>query len=228
MPSQDDIWYAANATKIIHQPEKQLETFGETRIHYYLVAELMDAVEQVRIRDGLILANRPRVITPRFHANQLLENFGDEARQYADWLMQTGDAVRILEYGLTFRKQEYNEETANGKPEEIAEQIANRVQSQHDEESGVLIGVDDLWEVCLFKFASEIITESAPHNVHDLSEKGLLDPSSGGVPNAVRIEIENDLRAAQQDPARIKPLGNKLRQYGLFEEYEDRFYSLLR
>jgi hypothetical protein len=33
---------------------------------------------------------------------------------------------------------------------------------------------------------------------------------------------------AGRDPALVKALGIKLRRYGLFEEYEDRFFALVR
>ncbi len=227
MPSRDDIWYAANATKIVHAPKKQLETFGETRIHYYIVSELMDTVNQVRVREGLIMANRPRVITPHVIAHRMVENFGEEARQYADMLIQNGEAVRILEYGLKFQKQEYNEELLNGSVEEIADNVVSNLNPDATDPAGVVIGVDDLWEISLLRFASKVINDSAPKNIKDLSGRGLLE-NSGGVPNAVRIELENDFRAAAGDSERVKKLGEKLKQYGVFDDYEDRFYQLVR
>jgi hypothetical protein len=88
--------------------------------------------------------------------------------------------------------------------------------------------VDDLWEVSLFKFISEIVQQSIPHNVRDLDGRGLLTATSGNVPRAVRIEIESDFRSAEGNRDRVHLLGEKLRRYGLFEDYEDRFFDLLR
>ncbi len=227
MPTQDDIWYAANATKIVHAPEKKLETFGETRIHYHVLSELLDEVDRVRIREGLVMANRPRVITPQLYAHRLVENFGDEARQYADHLIQNNEALRILEYGLKFQKQEYSEEIVNGRIDEVADNVVSRLKPDSPDPCAVIIGVDDLWEVSLLRFASQLINESAPKNIHDLSGRGLLD-GSGGVPNAVRIELENDFHSAAGDGEKVRKLGGKLKQYGLFNDYEDRFYQLVR
>ena len=45
MPSEKksfDFWYAVHNTQIVHVPSRALETFGETRIHYYHLAELPD------------------------------------------------------------------------------------------------------------------------------------------------------------------------------------------
>ena len=66
------------------------------------------------------------------------------------------------------------------------------------------------------------------HNVRDLAGRGLLQASSGNVPNAVRIELESDFRKAEGDLDRVRQLGEKLRTYGLFREYEDRFYALYK
>jgi hypothetical protein len=62
-----------------------------------------------------------------------------------------------------------------------------------------------------------------------MAGRGLLDAASGGnIPNAVRIEIESDFRQAAGSRSRLEELGRKLREYGLFEEYEDRFFELYR
>lgn len=228
MPDQDAIWYAAKATRVVFRSKQVLETFGQTSVHYYVLSELLDTVSQVRIRQGRVVAERPRVIMPRYLANQALENFGKEAQQYVDWLLSSADGVRILEYGLRFRKEEHNEEVVQGELGEIADQVSVDVAKREAELCGVVVGVDDLWEVSLLKFMSEMIHNSASHNFGELAGRGLLDASDGRVPNAVRIEIESDFRAAEGDADRVRQLGKKLRQYGLFDDYQDRFFSLYR
>lgn len=228
MPHKDEIWYAANATRVVYNPRESLETFGETAIHYFLLSDLLDSVNQVRIRQGKILAERPRVITPKYFVSQALHNFGEEAQSYIEWLLNSAEGIRVLEYGLRFRKEEYSEEVVAGNIDEIGEQVAKQAEKNDHERCAVLIGVDDLWEVSLLKFFSDVIRGSAPHNFRDLAGRGLLDASSGNVPNAVRIEIESDFRTAEGDRDRVQQLGAKLRQYGLFDEYQDRFFGLLK
>ena len=228
MHDKDNIAYAAEQTEILYASEQKLETFGETVVHYYVLSHLLDEVGQVRIREGQIRAGRPQVITPRYFLHQLLENFGEDAQEYADRLVHSAEGIRILKYGLRFVKQEYSEETSSGDIHEIGDSIARRVQETPGELSAVIIGVDDLWEVSLLKFASGLVEDSAADNFSDLSDRGLLQSSSHGIPNAVRIEIESDFRRAEGDRTRIDELGRKLREYGLFAEYEDRFYRLHR
>lgn len=229
MPDRDDIWYAAHATRIVLAPSRQIETFGETRVHYVVLSELLDEIDKVRIRQGRITAARPRVITPQYFVNQALENFGDNARQYIERLLKSSDGMRIIEYGLRFSKEEYGEEVVGGRIAELAAQVsADKSERDDGIVYGVIIGVDDLWEVSLLKFASDLVHGSVAHNARELQGSGLLDPSSGGVPNAVRIEIESDFRAAVGSRNRIESLGGKLRRYGLFQQYEDRYYELVR
>ena len=228
MPNQDQIAHAAEQTRVVLEPRKVLETFGETVIYYYVLSDLLDDVGQVRIRQGKILAHRPRVLTPGFVINETVENFGEEAREYAERLFQTVEGIRILQYGLRFRKEEYGEEVVSGEMDEIADQVVKRAEQNETDVCGVIVGVDDLWEVSLLKFARDVVQNSLPKNVQDLGSRGLLESAGGNVPRAVRIEVEADFRAAAGNRGRIEQLAVKLRRYGLFQDYEDRFYALLR
>ena len=93
---------------------------------------------------------------------------------------------------------------------------------------GVVIGDDDHWEVSLLKFINEVVQRSLPHNARDMARRGLLQASSNNVPNAVRVELESEFRAAAGSRGKARELGEKLRSYGLFDEYEDRFFDLYR
>ena len=76
MAGYDDLWYAAKCTKVVYAPPKVLETFGETSVHYVMLAEVLDEVGKIRIRQGNVTAQRPRVIMPHYFVNQSLLNFG--------------------------------------------------------------------------------------------------------------------------------------------------------
>ncbi|MBN2450240.1 MAG: hypothetical protein JXR77_07615 [Lentisphaeria bacterium] len=228
MASYEDLWYAARMTRIVYSPPRLLETFGETSVRYSMLTEVLDEVGRVRIREGRVSAQRPRVITPHYFVNQALVNFGEEARRYIEDVLRTTDGVRILEYGLQFLKEEYSEEVVAGAIDDVADQVEKTVRSRDTELWGVVIGVDDHWEVSLLRFVKELVQRSMPHNARAMAERGLLHAGSGNVPNAVRIEIESDFRQATGNRERARELGEKLRAYGLFGEYEDRFFELFR
>ncbi len=207
-------------------PARRLETFGATMLNYHLITELLDSVDRIRVREGRIQAQRPQIMTPSSYAGSLLDGFGEEAEQYAEWLRNHEDDLRILQYGFVIRKEEISEEIVSDSLESVCDRVCKRISSKDDPMAAVVVGVDEPWEVCLLKLMVDVIRESAPGNVRDIQRRHLLD-DVGGVPRAIRQEIEADFAEAARRPDMIKPLGRKLQKHGLFEEYEDRFYALL-
>lgn len=222
-----DFWYAVNNTEVVMMPTSHLETFGATNLYYHMVSELMDTVGRIRVREGKIQSKRPQIITPTYYENENLEGFGDEARQYLEWLRQHAQDVRILQYGFVVQKTELNEHIVTGQMAEVLERVKQDVKQKNNPTAAVIHGVDQPWDVCLLKFMVDMIRHSAPANINDLNRRHLLD-NVNGVPRAVREEIEGLFLKASRDPSLVKLLGGKLRKYGLFEEYEDRFFALVR
>ena len=222
MGKQEDIWYAVNITKVIHSPLQSLETFGTTTIRYHILSELMDEVNKVRLRAGSVYAERPQIITPSHFASQLLEGFGDKAREYSEWLKEHGEMIKILKYGLQFRKEKISEELLSGSINDVAKRVKDKIVDNNDEFSAIVIGADELWEVSLLKFFVDYIQDSASTNFREIS--GSQTESA----TEIRKEVEAEFFAASQDHKHIDNLGKKLQKHGLFEEFEDRFYGLLR
>ncbi|HPY90427.1 MAG TPA: hypothetical protein PLE92_03975 [Lentisphaeria bacterium] len=226
-PSQNELWYAARMTRVVYRPPRLLETFGETSVFYSVLSEIFVSDEsKIRLRNGVIRAARPKVITPHFLLNQALENFGPDARKYFADLLQRKDGTRILQYGLTLQKEEHSEEIIGGEILETADQIAREAQDNLTEVRGVIIGMDQFWEVSLLGFANDLIKRSAPYNAREMSRHGLFNLDQG-IPRAIHQEIEADFAAANTR-AKADDLGKKLRDYGLFDDYEDRFFELYK
>jgi hypothetical protein len=223
-----NFWYAVNNTEILVMPRQHLETFGSTNLKYRLITELMDTVDHIRVREGSIQSHRPQIITPSYYENEILEGgFGEEAKAYLDWLKLHAEDLRILQYGFKVHKQDINEHIVTGKVQEIIARVKEEVEKANDPLTGIIYGVDELWDVCLLKFMVDVIRFSAPSNFNELGRQNLLE-NSGGVPKAVRKQIEEEFLKASRDSSRIQALGTMLRRYGLFGEYEDRFFALLK
>lgn len=223
----DDFWYAVNNTEVVVMPTNHLETFGHTVVRYHMVSELMDSVNRIRVREGTIQSRQPQIITPTYYENEILEGFGEQAHQYVEWLRQHAKDLRILQYGFHVQKTELNEHIVTGHIREIVEQVKQRVKAQQDPLAGVIQGVDAPWDVCVLKFMVDVIRFSAPANFKELGRRRMLDDEQG-TPRAVRLAIEESFVKANRDAALITSLGVTLRKYGLFEEYEDRFFALVR
>ncbi len=226
MSTYDDIWYAARSTQIVYMPPKLLETFGESRIHYLVLSEEMDQPSAIRLRSGIVTAERPRIVTPTYFKQKSVENFGEDARKYFDEVLSRDVNARFVEYGLKFGKQEFKEELAHGNVREIAEQAAAEAQDELDKLSGVVIGFDNAWEISLMRVSSALGERSLPFNGRDIAKRGLFILVEG-VPKAVIEESEDDFNSCSTLDA-AKALGTKLREYGLFNRFEDRFFDLYR
>src|SRR5436305_378950 len=97
--TRDDFDYALENTHVILAPERQIATFGNTSFNFYLISELMDRVDQVRIRNGKVHAERPQILTPEHYCRLLLEGFGEKAERYVDQLREHARNSAVLRYG---------------------------------------------------------------------------------------------------------------------------------
>ncbi|NQT94571.1 MAG: hypothetical protein HQ559_17580 [Lentisphaerae bacterium] len=59
-------------------------------------------------------------------------------------------------------------------------------------------------------------------------EKQRLFERVEGLPRGIRDDIEALFLGAARDRSLIKMLAKRLQEYGVFEEYEDRFFSLVK
>ncbi len=226
-PSQSDIWYAINSTRIVLMPSRRLETFGATVLHYHMVSELMDNVNKVRIREGRIQAHKPQIITPSSVSAGLLDGFGEEAERYVEWLREHMQDLRMLQYGFVISKKEISEEVVSDNLDAVVERVQDAVRKKDDPLAAVVVGVDVPWEVCLIKMMVDVSSQSFPGNVRELERHRLFSLQQDS-PASSRQAIEQAFQAASRDSNLITPLGKRLQLEGVFSEYEDRFFALVK
>ena len=167
MFKEHDFNYAMENTRVVVSPQSAIETFGATRFSFTLLTEPLDEVNCVRVRSGMIEAERPRILSPSHFRKLLLDGFGEEARDYADWLESNASVARILRYGFQFKKTDLSEKVLH----ESMESATDRLE---DPFGALIAGVDDAWEVCLLKFSMEMIQRSAGGNVAEWTRRGLV------------------------------------------------------
>jgi hypothetical protein len=174
MLNQDSFQYALENTHVIVEPQSRIHTFGQTSFRFYLVSELMDSVDQVRVRDGRLHADRPQILAPGHLASLLLDGFGEKAHEFAHWLQEHRERFSVLKYGFQFRKTDVVESVVHSPVPLVLDKIRAKVDADNDPLSTVIQGVDDAWEVCLLKFTIEMIQKSAGGNLGDFRRDGLL------------------------------------------------------
>ncbi len=171
--SFDDIAYAMEHTVVVHEPDRLIDTFGTTNFQFHLLTEPMDSVGVVRVREGRMEAERPKILRPEGYDDLLFEGFGEQAKTFAEWFRQHGN-IAFFQYGFHFAKRGFTEELVHSPIEEVRDRIAGEIRSSGDPSRALICGVDDSWEVSLIKFTMETIARSLRINAFDFKRRGLL------------------------------------------------------
>jgi hypothetical protein len=174
MLSPDDFQYALENTRVLVAPARRVDTFGTSLFNYFLVTEAMDAVNLSRVREGHIHAERPQILTPQNMAKLMLEGFGDQGRRYAEQINGEASRFAFLKYGFRVSKSDIRSYDVHESLEQVAGRLKDELQRKNEPLTALLTGVDDGWEVCLLKFMVDLISASAPGNLGDFHERGLL------------------------------------------------------
>lgn len=174
MYSDDDIQYALETTKILHEPDRRIDTFGTTSFQFVLVSQLMDSVSQVRVRNGTIDAERPRILRPEGYDDFSFEGFGEQAEAFREWFKRSDGDMAFLKYGFNFAKRNVTESIVHEGLAEVCDRVIEDIRSSGNPFRAVIQGVDDTWEISLLKFSMEMIRQSHGINEFDFKRKGLL------------------------------------------------------
>jgi len=172
--TRDDFDYAIENTHVVLAPEQKIATFDSTSFNFYLIAELMDQVDQVRVRNGKIHAERPQILTPDHYCRLLLDGFGEKAERYIEQLREHARNIAVLRYGFQFRKTDLSEQTLRDSIDAVINRTKSRVEGANEPLSAVIQGVDDAWEVCLLKFTIDMVERSSGGNLGDFRKRGLI------------------------------------------------------
>ena len=172
--SPDSIQYAMETARLLCEPDRRIDTFGATRFKFTMLSEPMDSAGQVRIRQGEIEAQKPQIIRPDAMRGVELEGFQEKAGEFIDWLKANKLEPVFFQYGFVFKRTHVTEGILNDNIETVRDRVLTDVKATGDPTLAVIEGVDDAWEVCLLKFAIDMIGKSADINVFDFKRKGLL------------------------------------------------------
>jgi hypothetical protein len=178
MHSPDSIHYALETTKVLHEPDRRIDTFGETRFEFQLLSELMDRSGEVRIRTGSVEAMRPRILRPSAYHEVELDGFDSSARQRFDQLVEKlraeGKDLAFLQYGFQFRRGNVHEEIVHDTLDAVKERALEELRRSGNPSLAIIEGVDDAWEVSILKFSFEMILRSHEINAFDFKRRGLI------------------------------------------------------
>ena len=228
--ADERIRYAVQHTEILRVPKQTLSTFGTTNIYYYLVtepaySELVKDVTETVIREGRVIAERPRIVTPYYLSR--LEGFSSEARRYFEALIKThGPDAPGLFYTYKNEPKELN--IVSDSLPSVVGKLNEEIDKRGDPLTSIIRGEDELWDVSLMKFIYEITRSSIRNNLLQMGARGLFDIDASGVPADARLRIEELFGKVSRGESEPHELKAELDRWNLFEEYEDRFFNIFK
>jgi len=228
--NDERIRWAVEHTEILRVPKQSLSTFGTTNIYYYLVtepaySELVKNVTETVIREGRVIAQRPRIVTPYYLSR--LEGFSPEARRYFEALIGThgGDAPGLF---YTYKNEPKELNIVSDNLPSVVSKLNEEIDKRGDRLTSIIRGEDELWDVSLMKFIYEMTRSSLRNNLLQMSSRGLLDVDAGGIPVDARLRIDELFRRVTKGELEPSELKAELDRWNLFEEYEDRFFNIFK
>jgi len=222
MDMNENLKHAIEQTKLIRPPRQELATFGSSAIDYWVVTELGEKMSAVR--DGKVTAERPRIVTPAYLVN--VEGFSEQSKRYIAMMAREHPD----EPGIFYKYK--NEPKGMNVVSEPIRQVLSKLNAQLDEQhnplSTIIKGVEELWDISLLMFIFELTRGSVYSNVTEFQRRGFLNIDSSGVPKDARNHIEELFEQVSKNLSLAPQLVAELNRWGLFSEYEDRFFALFR
>jgi hypothetical protein len=225
MNKDSHFFEALRRTRILKPPKHSIATFGPTTLRYILLSVVPKQPDYCRLREGEVTAQRPKILTPDFWKKRF-EGFGDDSELYREQLEQLyGENLRGLEY--SFRNDLKFSSVEHAPLPEIADRTREVLEKEESPRTALLEGPDVQWSLAVMKFIVDMSMRSFPINIRELDEHGLFNPEKREDTRR-RFEIEKLFQKSQQDRSQIPRLAELLQQTGLFAEFEDRFFALVR
>jgi hypothetical protein len=222
MDIDEKIQYAIENTEVIRTPQQSLATFGSTNVNYYLITSLMDSANVVR--EGRVIAAKPKIVTPAYLIN--LEGFSSQARRFIEIMAERFPREPSIFY--TYKNEAGDMNIISESTEAIIEKIIKKIEGSSNPLSAIIKGVEDMWDVSLLKFTYELTRKSVYENVNEMQRSGLFNMDDDGIPRDARLHIEELFEKARNNIAYASALATELKHWGLFSEYQDRFFSLFK
>jgi hypothetical protein len=210
--------------QLIHSPRSDLATFGATTIDYFLASAVPGETARCHLRQGQVTAQKPAILTPE-RWRERFEGFGDDQEAFGRAMdAHYGASLRGLEY--QFRNNLRSTSVEHASLPELIARVQKTVTDDNVKRTALLQAPEAAWSLAVMKLIVDVSLRSFPGNVRELDERGFFDPA-GRERSRQRHHIEQLFVRARADVSLRSTLAETLRGYGLFSEYEDRFFSLV-
>jgi hypothetical protein len=163
-----EAWEAVRIARPVHY---SLFTFGESELPYYLVCEVHKPNETVTITRGDVRVTRPLIITPE-NVRPEFRNFFEQGEEglVADFMMARTAAFSHLK----FENEHGPARIVTDSVDEAVSRLNRQLDGEDEDRVAILCAPANLAGFAIFRYAAERVMKSAPDNIQELRERGLL------------------------------------------------------
>ena len=236
------IKYAFEHTEILRRPKQLIATFGSSVIHYYVLtepvySEFTKSGPETVVREGKVSWYEPKLLTPTYIFR--IEGFSKEAKKAFETLAYEYPDLAGILYRFKVNKELDEMNFVSGPLLRVAEKINKEIDKKGDSLCAIIKGVTDLWDVSLSKFILDTMVRSVYlAQMPDFKRKGfiginkigqtIIAKDRNGIPFTALEEIEKLFKLVERGELEPTKLKEELDNWGLFEQYQDRFFSLFK
>jgi hypothetical protein len=128
----------------------------------------------------------------------------------------------------TYKNEPKDPTIISGNLLSVVDKLNAEIDKSGDPLAAIIKGQDELWDVSLMKFIYEVTGSSLQDNLRQMGSRGLLHIDAAGIPVYARVRIEELFRKVAKEESEPSELQEELERWGLFEEYQDRFFNIFK
>lgn len=183
-------------TEIIRDYQAMLHTFGDTELHYLLVADHPGFADRSITRQGTMVLQRPQILLPGRSGPDFGEGFehGDSLPGEALYVLR---ALR-LPYSRVSNRVVAEENIEYGTVDAVLDRFYDDLDNRNDRKTGLIKGVAAGADISLMYYAVAQMIKSAPDNVKHFFEHlrrqrgGPIDPAEQITEEEIRRLFDSD------------------------------------
>ena len=162
---------AWEAIQIVRSVQFTLFTFGESVLEYLLVTEGEPPERLVKIRKGEVKVTRPLIIRPDGDGPEFHNFFEDSDDERAvEFLISRTAAFS----NLRFTNTSGPERIVSDQIEEAVAKLQRQLDGEDEDRVAIITAPAALSGLAILKYTTDRVVQSAPGNVQELRERGLL------------------------------------------------------
>ncbi|MFN3551341.1 MAG: hypothetical protein ACK4WJ_06005 [Endomicrobiia bacterium] len=159
---------AVKKTKIIRSKYGKLETFKKTIVPYVLINKSVINKNTTVVREGKVEVSPVMIHLPKGN----FEFYGFDFKKttdYSDDLIKSFLLIRGIQLpSMKYSNTEIKLDVFDKPVEEVVEEYKNLLSRKEDIETGIILGIPDIWQFSLIIYLSSLVVKSVDNDIKNI------------------------------------------------------------